>query len=65
MDISEFVTQIRCGKWKNETERYKQLRREGRKEEAARVKANLPAILVAGRCEGGHTKANFRSSVVS
>ena len=61
MDISEFVTQIRCGKWKNETERYKQLRREGRKEEAARVKANLPAILVAGRCEGGHTKANFLS----
>ena len=28
--------------------------------EAARIKENLPAIVVAGCCEGAHTKANFR-----
>lgn len=61
MDISKFVTLIKNGKWKAETESYRQLMREGRTDEAGRIKNNLPAILVAGCCEGGHTKANFRS----
>ena len=60
MHISEFVNQIRNGKWKNEVSSYRQLMRDGKTEEAGRVKSNLPAILVAGECEGGHTKANFR-----
>ena len=60
MHISEFVTQIRNGKWKNEVSSYRQLMRDGKTEEAGRIKSNLPAILVAGQCEGGHTKANFR-----
>ena len=60
MHISEFVTRIRNGKWKNEVSSYRQLMRDGKSEEAGRVKSNLPAILVAGVCEGGHTKANFR-----
>lgn len=60
MHISEFVTRIRNGKWKNEVSSYRQLMREGRQEEAGRLKNSLPAILVAGQCEGGHTKANFR-----
>ena len=60
MHISEFVTRIRNGKWKNEVSSYRQLMRDGKTEEAGRIKSNLPAILVAGECEGGHTKANFR-----
>lgn len=59
--ISEFLTQIRNGKWRNETESYRRLVREGKSAEAGRVKNNLPAIMVAGCCEGGHTKANFRT----
>lgn len=61
MAASEFLTLNSNGKWRAETERYRQLRREGRTEEAGRVKNNLPAIMWAGRCEGGHTKANLRS----
>ena len=60
MHISEFVNLIRNGKWKNEVSSYRQLIRDGKTEEAGRIKSNLPAILVAGCCEGGHTKANFR-----
>ena len=60
MHISEFVNLIRNGKWKNEVSSYRQLMREGKTEEAGRIKSNLPAILVAGVCEEGHTKANFR-----
>ncbi len=60
MAISEFVTLIRNGKWRDEVTRYRQLKEEGKLAEAARIKENLPAILVAGGCEGGHTKANFR-----
>ena len=60
MHISEFVNLIRNGKWKNEVSSYRQLMRDGKTEEAGRIKSNLPAILVAGECEGGHTKANFR-----
>ena len=60
MHISEFVTQIRNGKWKNEVSSYRQLMRDGKTEEAGRIKNNLPAILVGGTCEGGHTKNNFR-----
>ena len=61
IDISKFVTAIRNGKWKNETESYRQLIREGKTAEAGRIKAQLPALLVAGCCEGGHTKTNFIS----
>lgn len=60
MHISEFVNLIRNGKWKNEVVSYRQLMREGKLDEAGRLKNSLPAILVAGKCEGGHTKANFR-----
>ena len=60
MDISEFVNQIRNGRWRNEVTRYRQLKEEGKLAEAARIKENLPAIVVAGCCEGAHTKANFR-----
>lgn len=59
--LSEFVTQIKKGKWRNEVTRYRQLKERGMPSEAARVKENLPAIVVAGCCEGAHTKANFRS----
>lgn len=60
MHISEFVNLIRTGKWKSEITGYRQLMREGKLDEAGRLKNCLPAILVAGECEGGHTKANFR-----
>ena len=60
MHISEFVNLIRTGKWKSEITGYRQLMRDGKTEEAGRIKSNLPAILVAGECDGGHTKANFR-----
>lgn len=58
--ISEFVTLIGKGRWRNEVTRYRQLKEEGRLAEAARIKENLPAVVVAGCCEGAHTKANFR-----
>ena len=61
MDISEFVTLIRNGKWRDEVTRYRQLNEVGKPEEAARIKGNLPALVVAGCCTGAHTKANFRS----
>ena len=34
--------------------------RDGKTEETGRIKSNLPAILMSGQCEGGHTKASFR-----
>ena len=38
MDISEFVNQIRNGRWRNEVTRYRQLKEEGKLAEAARIK---------------------------
>ena len=61
MTVAEFVTHIRNGRWKLPVEKYRRLKAEGKTGEAEQVKKQMPALVVAGVCEGGHCKDNFRS----
>ncbi|MBR5541636.1 MAG: DUF3987 domain-containing protein [Bacteroides sp.] len=59
MTLAEFVTAIRSNRWKQPVEAYRRMMAEGRKAEAEKIKRGMPGLIVAGVCEGGHSKANF------
>ncbi|MBQ8520461.1 MAG: DUF3987 domain-containing protein [Bacteroides sp.] len=61
MTISQFVNSIRSHRWKAKVESYRQLKAEGDLEHAEAIKQEMPCIIIAGVCEGGHSKQNFRS----
>ena len=61
LSIAEFVTRIRNGRWKASVEQYRRLKAEKQLAQAEQVKKRMPALVVAGICESGHCKANFRS----
>ena len=61
LGYDEVVMHLKNDTYRERVETYRQLKKEGKLEEAAQIKNNLPGILVAGCCEGGHTKANFQS----
>lgn len=58
--LAEFVTAIRNGHWRTQVEDYRKLMELDRPTEAERIKKGMPGVVVAGVCEGGHSKANFR-----
>lgn len=61
MTLAEFVTAIRSDRWRQPVENYRKLMQEDKKGEAKSIKDRMPGLVVAGVCEGGHSKANFRS----
>ena len=61
MTLAEFVTAIRSDRWRQPVENYRKLMQEDKKSEAKSIKDRMPGLVVAGVCEGGHSKANFRS----
>lgn len=58
--FAEFVTAIRNGHWRTQVEEYRRLKEQDRSTEAECIKKGMPGVVVAGVCEGGHSKANFR-----
>lgn len=61
MYVDEFVNHIRSERWKPPVQNYRMLLAEGNLAAAEEVKKQMPALVVAGVCEGGHCKANFQS----
>lgn len=59
--LAQFVTAIRSQRWKQPVEEYRRLKAEGRLKEAERIKSQLPGLVSAGVCEGGHSKKNVRT----
>ena len=59
--LAQFVTAIRSGRWKKAVEDCRRLKAEGKLKEAESIKGDLPGIVSAGVCEGGHSKKNVRS----
>ena len=59
--LAQFVTAIRSDRWKQPVEEYRRLKAGGRLKEAERIKSQLPGLVSAGVCEGGHSKKNVRS----
>lgn len=58
--FAEFVTAIRNGCWRTQVEEYRRLKEQDRSTEAECIKKGMPGVVVAGVCDGGHSKANFR-----
>ena len=56
--LAQFVTAIRSGRWKKAVEDCRRLKAEGKLKEAESIKGDLPGIVSAGVCEGGHSKQN-------
>ena len=59
--LVDFVNAIRSGRWKKQVEAFRQKEAEGDKGGANKIKCAMPGLVVAGVCEGGHSKENFRS----
>lgn len=60
MKLEEFVGYI-CGeRWKAQVLEYHRLMALGEKARAKKVKNSLPAMVIAGRCEGSHAEENLR-----
>lgn len=53
VELSAWIENVRNGQWKNEVENYRRLMAEGKKQEAASVKEQLPALVPAGNCLRG------------
>lgn len=53
VELSAWIENVRNGQWKNEVENYRRLMAEGKKQEAASVKEQLPALVSAGNCLRG------------
>lgn len=61
MTLERFVAAIRSDHWKRQVEDYRRLTAEGTDPVRARaIKDGMPGLVVAGVCEGGHAKCNFR-----
>ena len=54
VELSAWIENVRNGQWKNEVENYRRLMAEGKKQEAASVKEQLPALVPAGNCQVSH-----------
>ena len=59
--LAQFVTAIRSERWKQLVEEYRRYKAEGKLKEAESIKSQLPGLVSAGVCEGGHSKVNVRS----
>jgi len=59
--IAQFLTAIRSDRWKEQVDEYRRLMARGDKRGAQFIKDKLPCLIVAGVCQGGHSKANFVS----
>ena len=59
--LAQFVTAIRSDRWRQSVESCRRLKAEGKLKESERIKAKMPAIIIAGVCEGGHSKENVRT----
>ena len=53
VELSAWIENVRNGQWKNEVENYRRLMAEGKKQETASVKEQLPALVPAGNCLRG------------
>ncbi len=58
--IAQFINAIRSDRWREKAEEYRRLMARGDKRGAKFIKDMLPCLVVAGVCQGGHSKANFR-----
>lgn len=61
ISIAQFINAIRSDRWREKVEDYRRLLARGDKKGAQFIKDKMPCLIVAGVCEGGHSKANFRS----
>lgn len=52
-ELSQWTEDIRSGRYAEQVTRMRQLRAEGKNDEADRVKADLPALVTAGDCMAG------------
>lgn len=59
--LAQFVTAIRSDRWRQQVEDCRRLKAEGKLKEAESIKSKMPGIIIAGVCEGGHSKKNVRS----
>lgn len=59
--LAQFVTAIRSDRWRQSVEGCRRFKAEGKLKEAERIKAKMPGIIIAGVCEGGHSKENVRT----
>lgn len=59
--LQMFVSTILSARWKERVEEFRQLIKRGDKRAAENVKGKMPCLVVAGVCEGGHAKVNFRT----
>lgn len=59
MTLEEFVGYIRSSRWKAQAEEYQRLMASGKEKEAKKLKRELPAMVVAGRCRGSHAEGNL------
>ena len=59
--LEQFVTAIRSDRWKGKVEDYQRLMARGDKKGAKFIKDQMPCLVVAGVCSGGHSKENFRT----
>ena len=58
--LEQFVTAIRSDRWKGKVEDYRRLMARGDVRGAKFIKNQMPCLVVAGVCSGGHSKVNFR-----
>ena len=58
--LAQFVAAIRSARWKLQVEEYQRLMAQGDKGKAEVIKKQMPCLVVAGVCQGGHSKVNFQ-----
>lgn len=57
--LAQFVIAIRSDRWKRQAEEFRRLKASGDKGQAEAIKQQMPCLVVAGVCQGGHSKVNF------
>lgn len=60
MTLEEFVKCIRSTRWKERVEEYVRLAADGKKQEAKKIKENMPGMIIAGRAEGTHSLKHMK-----
>lgn len=58
--LADFVQAIRSSRWKQPVEEFRRKEAAGDKGGANAIKSKMPGLIVAGVCEGSHSKASFR-----
>jgi len=58
--LEDFVRAIRSDRWKQRVEEFRQKEAAGDKGGANAIKNKMPGLIVAGVCEGSHSKVSFR-----